>query len=50
MQPTSMPCGFAKNQFGHSSPRIASSYTHFEHEQKRAMAKRLLSGTQTARL
>jgi hypothetical protein len=50
MQASMMPGDFVKNQIGHSSLRIASNYTHFEHKQKREMAERLLSCTQTGSL
>jgi len=46
MQANMMPRDFVKNQIGHSSLRITSNYTHFEHKQKREMAERLLSCTQ----
>jgi hypothetical protein len=50
MQASMMPGDFVKNQIGHSSLRITSNYTHFEHGQKREMAERLLSCTQTGNL
>lgn len=37
-------------RIGHSSLRITSGYTHFEHQQKREMAERLLSCTQNGSL
>jgi integrase len=46
MQASMMPGDFVKNQIGHSSLRTTSNYTHFEHNQKRDMAERLLSCTQ----
>jgi len=50
MQANMMPGDFVKNQIGHSSLRITSNYTHFEHNQKREMAERLLSCTQNGSL
>jgi integrase len=50
MQAGMMPGDFVKNQIGHSSLRITSNYTHFEHGQKREMVEKLLSCTQTADL
>jgi len=50
MQSSMMPGDFVKNQIGHSSLRITSNYTHFEHNQKREMAERLLSCTQNGSL
>jgi integrase len=50
MQANMMPGDFVKNQIGHSSLRIASNYPHFEHNQKREMAEKLLSCTQSADL
>ena len=50
MQANMMPGDFVKNQIGHSSLRITSIYTHFEHQQKREMAERLLHCTQNGRL
>jgi integrase len=50
MQANMMPGDFVKNQIGHSSLRITSNYTHFEHGQKREMVEKLLSCTQTADL
>ena len=50
MQASMMPGDFVKNQIGHSSLRITSNYTHFEHGQKREMVEKLLSCTQTADL
>jgi len=42
-----MPADFVKKQIGHSSLRIMSMYTHFEHGQKRALAEKLLFCTQS---
>ena len=50
MQASMIPGDFVKNQIGHSSLRITSNYTHFEHGQKREMVEKLLSCTQTADL
>jgi len=50
MQASMMPGDFVKNQIGHSSLRITSNYTHFEHGQKREMVEKLLSCTQNAGL
>jgi integrase len=50
MQANMMPGDFVMSQIGHSSLRITSNYTHFEHKQKRDMAERLLSCTQTGTL
>jgi integrase len=50
MQASMMPGDFVKNQIGHSSLRITSNYTHFEHGQKREMVEKLLSCTQAADL
>jgi len=50
MQASMMPGDFVKNQIGHSSLRITSNYTHFEHRQKREMVEKLLSCTQNADL
>jgi len=50
MQASMVPGDFVKNQIGHSSLRITSNYTHFEHRQKREMVEKLLSCTQTADL
>jgi integrase len=50
MQANMMPGDFVMSQIGHSSLRITSNYTHFEHKQKREMAERLLSCTQTGSL
>jgi len=50
MQASMMPGDFVKNQIGHSSLRITSNYTHFEHGQKREMVEKLLSCTQSADL
>jgi integrase len=46
MQSQMMPGDFVKNQIGHSSLRITSNYTHFEHNHKRDMVEKLLSCTQ----
>jgi integrase len=48
MQASGMPADFVKNQIGHSSLRITSMYTHFEHGQKPALAEKLLFCTQKA--
>jgi len=50
MQASMMPGDFVKNQIGHSSLRITSNYTHFEHGQKREMVEKLLSCTQSTDL
>ncbi len=50
MQANMMPGDFVMSQIGHSSLRITSNYTHFEHKQKREMAERLLSCTQNGSL
>jgi integrase len=50
MQSNMMPGDFVMSQIGHSSLRITSNYTHFEHKQKREMAERLLSCTQSGDL
>ncbi len=50
MQANMMPGDFVMSQIGHSSLRITSNYTHFEHKHKREMAERLLSGTQSGEL
>lgn len=50
MQANAIPGDFVKNQIGHSSLRVTSNYTHFEHRQKREMAERLLSCTQNDKL
>jgi integrase len=50
MQANMMPGDFVKNQIGHSSLRITSNYTHFEHKQKREMVEKLLFCTQNAGL
>ena len=50
MQASMMPGDFVKNQIGHSSLRVTSNYTHFEHGQKREMVEKLLSCTQNADL
>ena len=47
MQASGMPADFTKSQVGHSSLRITSIYTHFERKQKRALAEKLLSCTQS---
>jgi integrase len=41
MQSSAMPGDFVTSQIGHSSLRVTSSYTHFEHKQKREMAEKL---------
>ena len=41
-----LPGDFIKNQIRHSSLRVTSTYTHFEHQQKGDMAERLLQCTQ----
>jgi integrase len=46
MQANMMPGDFVMSQIGHSSLRVTSNYTHFEHKQKRDMAERLLFCTQ----
>ena len=45
-----LPADFIKNQIGHSSLRVTSIYTHFEHQQKRNMGEQLLSCTQSGKL
>jgi integrase len=50
MQSSMMPGDFVMSQIGHSSLRVTSNYTHFEHNQKREMAERLLSCTQNGSL
>jgi len=50
MQASMMPGDFVKNQIGHSSLRITSTYTHFEHGQKREMIEKWLPCTQSAEL
>lgn len=50
MQASMMPGDFVKNQIGHSSLRVTSNYTHFEHKQKREMAEKLLSCAQNESL
>jgi hypothetical protein len=50
MQAAGLPGDFVTSQIGHSSLKITSIYTHFEHEKKRALAERLLSCTQNADL
>jgi integrase len=50
MQASMMPGDFVTEQIGHSDLRITSSYTHFEHRQKREMVEKLLSCTQSADL
>jgi integrase len=47
MQASGMPADFTKNQVGHSSLRITSIHTHFEHKQKRELAEKLLFCTQS---
>jgi integrase len=46
MQANRMPSDFVTSQVGHSSLKITSNYTHFEHKQKRDLAEQLLSCTQ----
>jgi len=41
MQASMMPGDFVMSQIGHSSLRVTSNYTHFEHKQKQEMAERL---------
>jgi hypothetical protein len=41
---------YLDSQIGHSSLKVTSTYTHFEHEKKRALAERLLSCTQNGSL
>jgi integrase len=50
MQTAGLPGDFVTSQIGHSSLKITSLYTHFEHEKKRALAEQLLSCTQTGDL
>lgn len=50
MQAARLPGDFVTSQIGHSSLKITSLYTHFEHEKKRALAEQLLFCTQTAKL
>lgn len=50
MQAAGWPGGFGTSQIGHSSLKITSIYTHFEHEKKRALAEQLLSCTQNGSL
>ena len=50
MRVNAIPDDFVKSQVGHSSLRITSQCTHFEHKQKREMAERLLSCTQNGNL
>jgi integrase len=50
MQVNAMSSDFVKNQIGHSSLRVTSNYTHFEHRQGREIAERLLSCTQNEKL
>ncbi len=50
MRVNAMPDDFVTSQVGHSSLRITSQYTHFEHKQKREMAERLPSCTQNGNL
>ncbi len=46
MQAAGLPGDFVTSQIGHSSLKVTSIYTHFEHERKRALAEQLLSCTQ----
>jgi len=50
MQTAGLPGDFVTSQIGHSSLKITSIYTHFEHEKKRALAEQLLSCTQDGSL
>jgi integrase len=50
MQTAGLPGDFVTSQIGHSSLKVTSIYTHFEHEKKRALAEQLLSCTQSADL
>jgi len=50
MQSSMVPGDFVMSQVGHSSLRVTSNYTHFEHNKKREMAERLLSCTQNGSL
>ena len=43
MQTGGLPGEFVPSQIGHSSLKITSIYTHFEHEKKRALTEQLLS-------
>jgi integrase len=46
MQASMIPSDFVTSQVGHSSLKVTSIYTHFEHEKKRALAEQLLFCTQ----
>ena len=46
IQASMIPSDFVTSQVGHSSLKITSLYTHFEHEKKRALAEQLLFCTQ----
>jgi integrase len=50
MQTAGLPGDFVTSQIGHSSLKVTSIYTHFEHEKKRALAEQLLSCTQNGSL
>ena len=50
MQAAGLPGDFVTSQIGHSSLKITSIYTHFEHEKKRALAEQLLFCTQNENL
>jgi len=50
MQAAGLPGDFVTSQIGHSSLKVTSIYTHFEHEKKRALAEQLLFCTQNANL
>ena len=50
MQAAGLPGDFMTSQIGHSSLKITSTYTHFEHEKKRALAEQLLTCTQSGSL
>lgn len=45
MQTAGLPGDFVISQIGHSSLKVTSIYTHFEHQKKRALAEQLLSCT-----
>ena len=50
MQAAGLPGDFMTSQIGHSSLKVTSIYTHFEHEKKRALAEQLLTCTQSGSL
>ena len=50
MQAAGLPGDFVTSQIGHSSLKVTSIYTHFEHDKKRALAEQLLSCTQNGGL